>query len=109
MVKGSSHSMLRKMHGLMNMFGWEILIIIGAIVARHMEQTTAYFYGYLLLYSHIAIQMTGFLLGSIGIICGLFLENQTNANNVSTHKALGITILVMGFLQVNLLSHLKFQ
>ncbi|KAJ0244337.1 Cytochrome b561 and DOMON domain-containing protein [Hirschfeldia incana] len=99
-VKGSSHSMLRKIHGLMNMFGWGIQIIIGAIVARHMRQTTAYFYGYLLYYSHIAIQTTGFLLGLIGIICGLFLENQTNANNVSTHKALGITILVMGVLQV---------
>ncbi|CAH8356321.1 unnamed protein product [Eruca vesicaria subsp. sativa] len=99
-VKGSPHSMLRKIHGLMNMFGWGIIIIIGAIVARHMRQTTAYFYGYLLYYSHILIQTTGFLLGLIGIICGLFLEKQTNASNVSTHKALGITILVMGVLQV---------
>ncbi|KAG2318162.1 hypothetical protein Bca52824_021284 [Brassica carinata] len=94
-VKGSPHSKLRKTHGLLNMIGWGILIIIGAIVARHMKQwEPAWFY------SHIAVQIIGFLLGLNGIICGLVLENRTNASNVSTHKALGITILVMGGLQV---------
>ncbi|RID80983.1 hypothetical protein BRARA_A03602 [Brassica rapa] len=94
-VKGSPHSKLRKTHGLMNMIGWGILIIIGAIVARHMKQWEPTWF-----YSHIAVQIIGFLLGLTGIICGLILENRTNASNVSTHKALGITILVMGGLQV---------
>ncbi|KAL0719836.1 hypothetical protein Bca4012_069160 [Brassica carinata] len=57
-VKGSPHSKLRKTHGLLNMIGWGILIIIGAIVARHMKQwEPAWFY------SHIAVQIIGFLLG----------------------------------------------
>uniref|UniRef100_A0A1J3I3R4 Cytochrome b561 and DOMON domain-containing protein n=1 Tax=Noccaea caerulescens TaxID=107243 RepID=A0A1J3I3R4_NOCCA len=94
-VKGSPHHMLRKTHGLMNMFGWGIIIIIGAIVARHMKQwEPAWFY------AHIALQITGFLLGLSGIICGLVLKNRTSANNVATHASLGITILVMGILQV---------
>ncbi|KFK38218.1 hypothetical protein AALP_AA3G084200 [Arabis alpina] len=94
-VKGSPHAKLRKIHGLMNMFGWGIIIIIGALVARHMKQWDPTWF-----YAHIALQVTGFLLGLTGIICGLVLENRSDANNVSTHKALGITILVMGILQV---------
>ncbi|CAN8260129.1 unnamed protein product [Cochlearia groenlandica] len=94
-VKSSPHSKLRKTHGLMNMFGWGILIIIGAIVARHMKQWDPTWF-----YAHIAIQTTGFLLGLTGVVCGLVLENRTDANNVSKHKGLGITILVMGILQV---------
>ncbi|XP_009147056.1 cytochrome b561 and DOMON domain-containing protein At3g07570 [Brassica rapa] len=94
-VKGSPHSKLRKTHGLMNMFGWGILIIIGALVARHMKQWKPTWF-----YAHIALQTTGFLLGLTGIICGLVLENRTEANNVSKHKGLGITIFVMGILQV---------
>lgn len=103
-VKGSPYSKLRKTHGLMNMFGWGILIIIGALVARHMKQWKPTWF-----YAHIALQTTGFILGLTGIICGLVLENRTKANNVSKHKGLGITILVMGILQVHLLSHSKFQ
>lgn len=95
-VKGSPHDKLRKTHGLMNMFGWGIIIIIGAIVARHMKQWDAWFY------THIALQITGFLLGLTGIICGLVLKNRTSANNVAAHASLGITILVMGILQVHL-------
>lgn len=82
----------------MNIFGWGILIIIGAIVARHMKQWDPTWF-----YAHIALQTTGFLLGLTGVICGLVLENRLKANNVSTHKGLGITILVMGILQVPLL------
>ncbi|XP_010486322.1 PREDICTED: cytochrome b561 and DOMON domain-containing protein At3g07570-like [Camelina sativa] len=94
-VKGSPHSKLRKTHGLMNMFGWGIIVIIGAIVARHMKQWDPTWF-----YAHIALQTTGFLLGLTGVICGLVLENRLKANNVSTHKGLGITILVMGILQM---------
>ncbi|KAJ4893113.1 Cytochrome b561 and DOMON domain-containing protein [Raphanus sativus] len=94
-VKGSPYSKLRKTHGLLNMFGWGILIIIGALVARHMKQWKPTWF-----YAHIALQTTGFILGLTGIICGLVLENRTKANNVSKHKGLGITILVMGILQV---------
>ncbi|CAH8259726.1 unnamed protein product [Arabidopsis lyrata] len=94
-VKGSPHSKLKKTHGLMNMFGWGILIIIGAIVARHMKQWDPTWF-----YAHIALQTTGFLLGLTGVICGLVLEIRLKANNVSKHKGLGITILVMGVLQM---------
>ncbi|KAM1560514.1 hypothetical protein ACFX1Z_003752 [Malus domestica] len=63
----SPHSRLRKSHGVLNMLGWGILMIIGVIVAR--------------------------------VFCGFVLKNKLNAD-VSTHKSLGIFILVLGCLQV---------
>ncbi|XP_010524635.1 PREDICTED: cytochrome b561 and DOMON domain-containing protein At3g07570 [Tarenaya hassleriana] len=94
-VKAKPHSRLRKTHGLLNMFGWGIFIVIGSLVARHLKRWDPMWF-----YAHTALQTTGFLLGLTGVICGLVLENRTKASTVSTHKGLGITILVMGCLQV---------
>ncbi|KAI7733718.1 hypothetical protein M8C21_008838 [Ambrosia artemisiifolia] len=61
------------------MMGWGILIPIGAMVAR--------------------IQSLGFILGLVGVIAGVMLNNRIDAS-VGKHKGLGVTILVFGFLQV---------
>ncbi|KAM1684088.1 hypothetical protein TB2_034788 [Malus domestica] len=63
----SPYSRLRKSHGVLNMLGWGILMIIGVIIAR--------------------------------VLCGFALNNKLNAD-VSTHKSLGIFVLVLGCLQV---------
>ncbi|KAB5527787.1 hypothetical protein DKX38_021634 [Salix brachista] len=85
---------LRKSHGALSMLGWGILTIIGAIVARYFrEWDPAWFY------VHACTQSLGFLLGVAGVICGLVLENRLGVD-VSTHKGLGIFILVLGCLQV---------
>ena len=81
-------------HGLMNLIGWGVLMPIGMMVARHCKSwDPAWFY------SHIVIQGTGFALGIAGIITGFKLEDQ-EGEEVNTHKALGIFILVAGSLQV---------
>ncbi|KAF2289021.1 hypothetical protein GH714_024165 [Hevea brasiliensis] len=85
---------LRKSHGILNMLGWGIMMIIGAIVARYCKQWDPIWF-----YLHTAIQSLGFLLGLAGVICGFVLEDRLNAD-VSTHKGLGIFILVLGSLQV---------
>ncbi|GER54590.1 cytochrome b561/ferric reductase transmembrane [Striga asiatica] len=90
----STESSLRRSHGLLNMLGWAILMPIGAMVARYMRKWDPIWF-----YSHAAIQSLGFILGLIGIICGLVLENRLNAS-VNRHKGIGITIFVMGCLQV---------
>ncbi|KAI5565881.1 hypothetical protein BDE02_14G149000 [Populus trichocarpa] len=87
-------SRLRKSHGALNMVGWGILMIIGAIVARHFRQWDPVWF-----YVHICIQSLGFLLGIAGVICGIILENRLGAD-VSTHKGLGVFLLVLGCLQV---------
>ncbi|CAL2279988.1 unnamed protein product [Prunus armeniaca] len=90
----SPYSKLRKSHGALNMLGWGILLIIGVIVARYLKP-----YDPLWFYLHTCIQSFGFIFGIIGVVCGFVLNNKLNAD-VSTHKALGIIILVLGCLQV---------
>ncbi|CAI0383453.1 unnamed protein product [Linum tenue] len=64
---------------------------IGARYFKHMEPV--WFYG------HVLVQGSAFVLGTVGVIAGLVLEGNLSAN-VSTHKGLGIFILVLGCLQV---------
>ncbi|KAL3850494.1 hypothetical protein ACJIZ3_012376 [Penstemon smallii] len=90
----SPHASLRRSHGLLNMFGWAILMPIGAMVARYMRKWDPIWF-----YSHAMIQSFAFILGFIGVICGLVLENRIDAS-VTKHKGIGIFILILGCLQV---------
>ncbi|RDY06660.1 Cytochrome b561 and DOMON domain-containing protein, partial [Mucuna pruriens] len=85
---------LKKSHGVLNILGWGILIIMGAIVARYFKEWDPFWF-----YFHTTVQSLGFVLGVIGVISGLVLDNQLHID-VSLHKALGIIILVLGCLQV---------
>ncbi|KAH9745574.1 cytochrome b561 and DOMON domain-containing protein [Citrus sinensis] len=88
------YKQLRRSHGILNILGWGILMIIGAILARYFKQWDPIWF-----YSHTLVQSLGFVLGVAGVISGLVLENKLGAD-VSTHKGLGIFILVLGCLQV---------
>ncbi|XP_054785287.1 cytochrome b561 and DOMON domain-containing protein At3g07570 isoform X2 [Prosopis cineraria] len=85
---------LKRTHGLLNILGWGILIIMGAIIARHFKQWDPLWF-----YFHVSVQSLGFLLGFIGVISGLILNDRLHAN-VQIHKALGIIILVLACLQM---------
>ncbi|XP_052113186.1 cytochrome b561 and DOMON domain-containing protein At3g07570 [Arachis duranensis] len=50
-------------------------------------------------YFHASVQSLGFIIGTIGVISGLVLNNQLQVD-VSLHKALGIIILVLACLQM---------
>ncbi|CAN1316062.1 Cytochrome b561 and DOMON domain-containing protein At3g07570 [Linum perenne] len=69
--------------------------VTGAIVARYLKLFDPFWF-----YAHVLIQSMGFLLGMIGVITGLLLADDLDAAHVSTHKALGILVLVLGCLQV---------
>ncbi|XP_065876272.1 cytochrome b561 and DOMON domain-containing protein At3g07570 [Euphorbia lathyris] len=88
------NSGLRKSHGALNMISWGALMIIGGIIARYGKDWDPIWF-----YAHTGIQSLAFLLGTIGVIIGFVLEDRIHAN-VSTHKGLGIFILVLGCLQV---------
>ncbi|KAL5562269.1 hypothetical protein UlMin_032016 [Ulmus minor] len=94
---GTPHLRLRRSHGVLNMIGWGILIIIGAMVARYARQWEPFWF-----YAHIGVQLLAFLFGIIGVVCGFLLENRLNSD-VSTHKGLGIFIFVLACLQVTAL------
>lgn len=85
---------LKRSHGVLNILGWGILIIMGAIVARHFKEWDPFWFNF-----HASVQSLGFVLGVIGVISGLVLNNQLHVD-VNLHKALGIIILVLGCLQV---------
>ncbi|GAV68406.1 Cytochrom_B561 domain-containing protein/DOMON domain-containing protein [Cephalotus follicularis] len=91
---GTPQATLKRSHGVLNMLGWGILIIIGAIVARYFKEWDPVWF-----YSHTLIQSCGFILGVAGISCGFVLENRLQVD-VSSHKILGILVLVLGCLQV---------
>ncbi|XP_047968129.1 ubiquitin carboxyl-terminal hydrolase 5-like isoform X2 [Salvia hispanica] len=87
-------SNLRRIHGLLNMLGWGILIPIGVMVARYMRKWDPLWF-----YMHAVTQSIGFILGLIGVMCGFVLDGRLSAD-VPIHKALGIVIISFGCLQV---------
>ncbi|KAI3760315.1 hypothetical protein L1987_50709 [Smallanthus sonchifolius] len=88
------YSNLKRAHGILNMVAWGMLIPIGAAVARYLKHLDPLWF-----YLHSGIQSLGFVLGLAGVIAGIVLDDRIEAN-VGKHKALGITILVLGCLQV---------
>ncbi|KAL3517912.1 hypothetical protein ACH5RR_020501 [Cinchona calisaya] len=93
-TENTNTNSLLKTHGILVIIGWGTLMAIGALVARYMKQWDPIWF-----YSHVAIQSLGFILGVAGIIAGLALANRISAN-VDKHKTIGITILILGSLQV---------
>ncbi|XP_075524054.1 cytochrome b561 and DOMON domain-containing protein At3g07570-like [Primulina tabacum] len=93
-TQSSPEESLKRIHGILNVAGWGILIPIGAMIARYMRHWDPQWF-----YSHAIIQFTGFTLGAIGVFCGLALENRLDIY-VDKHKALGIFVLILGGLQV---------
>lgn len=92
--KSSPHSGLRRSHGVFNMLGWGILMVIGVMVARYCRHRDPLWF-----YLHVGIQSTGLLMGITGVLCGFLLDNRLQVD-VSTHKGIGIFIFVLGCIQV---------
>ncbi|XP_073133536.1 cytochrome b561 and DOMON domain-containing protein At3g07570-like [Henckelia pumila] len=93
-TQSSPEASLKRIHGMLNVAGWGILIPIGAMIARYMRHWDPQWF-----YSHAIIQSIGFTIGVIGVFCGLALENRLDIY-VDKHKALGIFVLILGGLQV---------
>lgn len=91
---GTPYQSLRRGHGILNMLGWGILLIVGAIAARYFREKDPTWF-----YFHAGIQSLGFILGVIGVITGFVLYGHLKAD-VGTHRGIGIFILVLGVLQV---------
>lgn len=83
-----------RMHGLLAMMGWGVLMPVGMMAARYFRRLDPYWF-----YSHMAIQAAGFAVGIASIVLG-FRLNENGLKNVDVHKALGIAILAMASLQV---------
>ena len=94
---------LKRTHGILNIFGWGVLLPIGAIVARYFKRSDPLWY-----YIHAVVQLIGFLIGLAGVVAGVALYDKLHAD-VSAHRGLGIFILVLGILQVLELLYSLFE
>ncbi|OVA08760.1 Cytochrome b561 [Macleaya cordata] len=88
------YTRLRRTHGILNMIGWGILLMIGTMVARYLRHMDPLWF-----YLHACIQVVAFILGVSGVIAGLVLEDLLSAQ-VDRHKTIGILVLILGCLQV---------
>lgn len=85
---------IRRNHGILNILGWGILLPVGVVIARYLQQwDPAWFY------LHVFTQISGFTLGVVGVALGFVLYNKLNAD-VKVHRALGLLILSLGSIQV---------
>ncbi|KAI3973328.1 hypothetical protein MKX01_020703 [Papaver californicum] len=93
-VLGAPYTRLRRGHGSLNMIGWGLCLLIGAMVARYLREKDPLWF-----YLHACIQVVGFILGVSGVVTGLVLEDVLSAS-VDRHKTIGIFVLIFGCLQV---------
>lgn len=85
---------LKRSHGVLAIFGWGILLPIGAIIARYCKQWDPLWY-----YLHTIIQLIGFVIGLAAVVTGKLLFDELHAT-VYSHRGIGIFVLVLGILQV---------
>lgn len=87
------------------MFGWGVLLPIGAMVARYARGfDPAWFY------LHATFQIIGFIFIIAGVATGVNLAKQIDVPGLKNHKGLGIFLFILAILQVfpdGFLSHLN--
>ncbi|KAL5854481.1 hypothetical protein ACOSQ4_004283 [Xanthoceras sorbifolium] len=93
---GGSTLLFKKIHGGLNMVSWGILMPIGVMTARYMKVFTdpTWFY------AHIICQSAAYTFGIAGAVTGLYLGEKSQGIQFDAHRYIGITLLVLGFLQV---------
>ncbi|XP_061999787.1 cytochrome b561 and DOMON domain-containing protein At3g61750 [Rosa rugosa] len=90
----SDFGQMKKNHGILAIFGWGIIIPLGAIVPRYFKHKDPLWY-----YLHSIIQFVGFVIGLAAVVLGQKLYNKIDAN-FQTHRAIGIFVLVLIILQI---------
>ncbi|KAL3678768.1 hypothetical protein R1sor_021724 [Riccia sorocarpa] len=84
----SDPTTLRRSHGIINIFGWGILLPVGAIVARYCKPwDPAWFY------IHVSLQVMGYILVVVALVLGNSLAGKVQDVDFGTHRALGIFVL----------------
>uniref|UniRef100_A0A0D9WE76 Cytochrome b561 and DOMON domain-containing protein n=1 Tax=Leersia perrieri TaxID=77586 RepID=A0A0D9WE76_9ORYZ len=85
---------LKRNHGAFAIFGWGVLLPLGAIVARYLRHKDPLWY-----YLHVFLQFLGYIIGLAGVVSGIALYNRTHSN-FTTHRSLGISVLALASVQV---------
>ncbi|KAJ7557166.1 hypothetical protein O6H91_05G114200 [Diphasiastrum complanatum] len=93
---------VRRNHGAVNIVGWGILLPLGAITARYFRKFDPVWF-----YLHVAFQTTGYIFTTAGLALGFSLVHKGSLVNYDRHRAIGIFVFVVVFLQIILASVLR--
>ncbi|KAL6124051.1 hypothetical protein ACLB2K_076567 [Fragaria x ananassa] len=85
---------MKKNHGILAIFGWGLILPLGAIVPRYFKHKDPLWY-----YLHSIIQFVGFVIGLAAVVLGQQLYAKIDAN-FQTHRGIGIFVLVLSILQI---------
>lgn len=90
----------KKNHGILGIFGWGLILPVGAIIPRYLKHKDPLWY-----YLHAIIQLIGFIFGLATVLLGIQLYNTLNfsSSDINAHRGIGIFILMLSILQVCLL------
>nr|ADK92873.1 auxin response-like protein [Hypericum perforatum] len=95
--KTSSSQTLKVIHGVVNSLSWGLLLPTGAITARYLRHVESL--GATWFYVHAAIQLSGFLLGTVGFAMGVTLGDRSPGIVYSLHRKLGFAAFLLAALQ----------
>ncbi|XP_042477406.1 cytochrome b561 and DOMON domain-containing protein At5g47530-like [Macadamia integrifolia] len=95
---GTSRTKRKNVHGVLNAVSWGILLPIGAMIARYLKvfkaADPAWFY------LHLTCQTSAYVIGVAGWATGLKLGSESSGVQYDAHRNIGITLFVLGTLQV---------
>ncbi|EEF30382.1 cytochrome b561 and DOMON domain-containing protein At2g04850 [Ricinus communis] len=89
--------MLKIIHGIANAISWGVLLPTGAVTARYLRHIQAL--GPAWFYAHAGIQLSAFLLGTVGFAIGIRLGESSPGVVYSLHRKLGFAVFCLGALQ----------
>ncbi|KAM7276501.1 hypothetical protein ACFE04_018367 [Oxalis oulophora] len=92
-VLGKS-SRTKRNHGILGIFGWGLILPVGAIIARYLKHKDPLWY-----YLHAVIQLVGFVFVLATVLLGTRLFDKS-IKNVQGHRGIGIFALVLCILQI---------
>ncbi|GMH21747.1 hypothetical protein Nepgr_023589 [Nepenthes gracilis] len=88
------YSKMKRSHGILGIFGWGLILPVGAIVARFLKHKEPLWY-----YLHTVIQFAGFLIALAGVVIGQALYNHMHAD-AAAHRGIGYFALTLSILQI---------
>ena len=84
-------------HGSLNVCGWGLLLPLGAMVARYAKNLAAPAWFYV----HMVLQLSGYIVGTIGFGYGIQLWHYSDISSDSYHGNMGIAVFALATAQVS--------
>jgi len=88
---------LKTVHGAINAISWGLMLPIGIVMSRYLRHIQAL--GPAWFYAHASIQLTGFILGTIGFAIGIRLGELSPGKVYGLHRKLGFIAFCLASVQ----------